>query len=154
MQTSYLLRNRIDAVLGQKSLAHESGYSERVGSVAFFRKIELSLQSRARFADLIVQKCSATVRLFTFSTANRTLARSCALFLESFSRSRPGRAETQTLLTRPHTRKDSEFRARKWFTREVIYTRTVTRIYCSHLRTAIATFVVDMMARLTTDIRP
>jgi hypothetical protein len=150
MQTSYLSRNRIDAILGQKSLAHESGYSERVGSVAFFRKIELSLQSRARFADLIVQKCSVTVRLFTFSTANRTLARSCALFLESFSRSRPGRAETQTLLSRPHTRKDSEFRARK----EVIYTRTVTRIYCSHLRTAIATFVVDMMARLTTDIRP
>ena len=101
MQTSYLSRNRIDAILGQKSLAHESGYSERVGSVAFFRKIELSLQSRARFADLIVQKCSATVRLFTFSTANRTLARSCALFLESFSRSRPGRAETQTLLSRP-----------------------------------------------------
>ena len=50
--------------------------------------------------------------------------------------------------------KTQSFARESGFTSEGIHTRTVTRIYCSHLRTAIATFVVDMMARLPTDIRP
>ena len=47
-------------------------------------------------------------------------------------------------------------RINEWmtFTREVTRSRTVTLLYCSHTRTALANYVVDMMTKVPLDIRP
>ena len=42
----------------------------------------------------------------------------------------------------------------KSFTRWITRSWTVTAMYCSHLRTAVATYVADMLTRLTMVIRP
>ena len=65
---------------------------------------ELSLQSRAHFADLIFQKWSKRDSFWTFWSDEMQIElsqQSCALFVDNFCRSRPEPAKTETLLRRP-----------------------------------------------------
>ena len=105
-------------------------------SLQFFRsfyEIRDSLQSRAHFADLIFQKCSAALRLPVFLTswsmsANRAFGTVRSPFCRQSShieaRNR-GNAETETLRRRPqkphYPKKNRVFRAQKRFTGELTH---------------------------------
>ena len=83
-------------------------------------QIELSLQSRAHFANFIFQKCCHPSGFCDFGGQIELSPLSCALFLGNFRRSRPAHAETETFLRRPHepvdyTLKITGFRARQCF---------------------------------------
>ena len=70
-------------------------------SLRFLCEIELSLQFRAHFADLIFQKCSQCLSFWTFSSWNRALATVLCTFCRRLPRSSRAPAETETLLRRP-----------------------------------------------------
>ena len=80
---------------------------------SFFCETELSLQSCAHFADLIIQKCSVAVSFFCgFEVQIELSPQSFALFVDNFPRSRPAPAETDALLQEPrYPKKNIRFRA-------------------------------------------
>ena len=114
----------------------------------FVCEVELSLQSGAHFGDLIFQKCSE--RLNSFNILNR----------KSSSRHSPVRFLSTTVPDRaPHPNIDPTsatpgatlpdktlgFAPENVFTREFTRFRTLTLLYCSDTRTALAHHVVDMI---------
>ena len=118
----------------------------------FEMQTELSLQSRIHFANFIFETCSEgaarSKALPTVSCAfcqlhfpkvsqDQLSLQSCAVFVESFPRSRPATAETETLLQqpqKPHYPKNQGFAPESVLTCE--FTLTIT---------ALASFVVTMM---------
>ena len=75
-------------------------YSEHCSFLHFLCEIELSLQSRAHFADLIFRKCSPHLSFWHFQVQIE-LSLVLRTFVDNFPRSSPGPAETETLLRWP-----------------------------------------------------
>ena len=165
MQSSSWSRAHFADLLFQKCPQHASFFHDKVlRACQFFRflyEAEFSLQSHAcfaapppkiiqrHFADLIFQTVARARQCFTIFYTKSTSRHSPVHFL---STTLPDRAP-QLRKQRPSfgdrrshiTRKDTFFMPESVSTREFTRPRTVTLLYCSHTRTALAHFVVDMM---------
>lgn len=115
---------------------------------------KLSLQCHAFiFWDIIFQKWPTALIFFSISNSKSSSSVWCTFCRQIFQKE----TQTQTLPWRPRkpsysTCKNTVIRAPPWFHRQIYM---LADCYCDLLfPTAIATSVADMIAGLTTDIRP
>ena len=99
-------------------------------------------------------KSASGTSVFNVWNSNRALAiQFCALFVDQRAQPRKQRPTSATPgATLP--KKIQGFAPESVFTREFTRSRSVTPLYRSHTRTALANYVDDMMTKLPLDIRP
>ena len=105
--TSLMLYSRANAFCHDRLQAHTGGASRRAASTARTPAHKSGLLQTCQLWVFFVKPSSrySLVHIFPTSSSkiaqiNRALA-ACALFVDKFSRSRPGTAQTETLLWRP-----------------------------------------------------
>ena len=91
----------------------------------FLCEIELSLQSRAHFVDVIFKKCQKLLVFFTIFMWNRALATVSCTFCRPLSGSSRETAETETLQRQPRTATLPE--ETQGFAPESVFSREFTR---------------------------